>query len=150
MSYTQLLEGITQDMVSILDQESTNGEGWNYYSNGRIVHASVYQNEISGTLRELRDDICVKIKIDENEIHYSCNCNTEEGICVHIVALLYSWVFDNEEFVNMNNIINELEEFDKDSLIDVVERLLLNDPQNIRFLQPENSFEYPDPLDGEE
>ena len=150
MSSSQLLNGITQDMVSILDQESTHGEGWNYYSNGRIIHASVYQNEITGTLRELHDDIQVKIKIDENELHYSCNCDATAGICKHIVALLYSWVFDSAEFINMNNVINQLDNYDKDFLIEVVERLLLHDPQNIRFLHPENSSEYIDFLEAEE
>ncbi len=129
-----LLENITQEMVTALDQEATNGQGWNYYSNGRIVYATVYQNEISGIVREFINDIRVKIVMTEEELQYSCDCNLEGKVCTHIVALLYSWVFDNSEFINMRETMQQLHEFDKDQLIDILERLLLNDPQNVKFL----------------
>lgn len=31
------LKEITERQISILDQENTNGEGWEYYCNGQIV-----------------------------------------------------------------------------------------------------------------
>jgi uncharacterized Zn finger protein len=141
---TSLLDSITQDMVARLDHERTNGEGWIYYSNGRIVYATVYQNEMTGIVREFRNDIHVKINLDKEELHYSCDCETDNGMCKHIVALLYSWVFDSTEFINMADVILQLEEYDKPHLISVLERLLLNDPQNIRFLNPSKELEYPD------
>ena len=99
-----ILTNISQQQIAILDQENTNGEGWNYYCNGQVIHAVVFRNKLLGIIREYIEDFKVQIKVDEHEISCSCSCDSENVICKHIVALLYSWIYDQNEFINLDNL----------------------------------------------
>ena len=129
------LEDINERQVGILDQESTDGEGWEYYCNGQIVRAAVIGNRIVGTIREYLEDFNVVIKVDDKEITTSCSCGTREGVCKHIIALLYSWINDKDDFVNIGDQIKQLHLMEKQELIDVIERIIQNDPINVRFFR---------------
>jgi uncharacterized Zn finger protein len=129
------LRQISERQISILDQENTNGEGWEYYCTGQIVQAAVLKNRISGTIREYLEEFHVQIQIDEHEVVTSCSCDTGEVVCKHIVALLYSWINDTEDFVNIGNLVKRLYKMEKQDLIDALERVIQSDPRNIRFLE---------------
>jgi hypothetical protein len=127
------LREINEHQIGILDQESTDGEGWNYYCNGQIVRAAVLGNRISGTIREYTEEFDVVIRVDLHEVTTSCTCGTKQGVCKHIVALLYSWIHDKEDFINIGDQIKKLHNMEKQQLIDVIERIVQNDPINVRF-----------------
>ena len=132
---------IEQQHVTNLDHEVSNGESWNYYCNGQVINPIVFKNEISGIVREYLKDYKVQIKIDEHEMSCLCTCDSEDTVCKHIVALLYSWVYDHEEFVNVGEVITQLQDMDRDMLIKVVERFLTDDPQNIKFFNKQRDLE---------
>ena len=136
-----ILTNITQKQIAILDQENTDGEGWDYYCSGRVIHALVSKNEISGIIREYLEDFKVQVKANEHEIFCVCSCNSENVICKHIVALLYSWVYDRSEFTNLDNFMNQVEDMDKDMLIKAVERFIADDPRNLKYFENQNDCE---------
>jgi uncharacterized Zn finger protein len=127
------LEQINERQVGILDQENTDGQGWDYYCNGQIVRAAVLGNRITGTVREYVEEFNVEIRVDHHEITTSCTCGTRQGVCKHIIALLYSWIHDKENFINIGDQIKKLHNMEKQELIDVIERIIQNDPINVRF-----------------
>lgn len=138
------LKAITENQIGRIDQENLNGEGWEYYCNGQIVHAAVLKNKISGAVREYLEEFQVTIQIDEHEIMTSCSCGTRNGICKHIVALLYSWINDQQDFVNIGSLVERLHDFEKQDLINLIQRIIENDPLNARFFDKqeydENDF----------
>ena len=62
------LREINERQIGILDQENTDGEGWDYYCNGQIVRAAVLGNRISGTIREYTEEFDVVIRVDLHEV----------------------------------------------------------------------------------
>ncbi|HEX9973256.1 MAG TPA: SWIM zinc finger family protein [bacterium] len=139
------LKAITEKQIGILDQENTNGEGWEYYCNGQIVRAAVLKNQISGTIREFLEEFHVTIQVDEHEIMTSCSCGARNGVCNHIVALLYSWINDQQDFINIGTLIERLHDLEKQDLINLLQRIIEHDPINARFLDnpeyDENDFQ---------
>ena len=127
------LTDINERQIGILDQENTDGEGWDYYCNGQIIRAAVFGNRITGTVREFTEEFDVMIRVDLHEITTSCTCGTRQGVCKHIVALLYSWIHDKQDFINIGDQIKRLHSMEKQQLIDVIERIIQNDPINVRF-----------------
>lgn len=132
------LKEINERQIGILDQENTDGEGWDYYCNGQIIRAAVSGNRLSGTVRDYLEEYDVVIRVDQHEITTSCTCGSREGVCKHIVALLYSWIHDKDDFVNIGYEIKKMQNMEKQQLIDVIERILQNDPINIRFFSEYN------------
>ena len=127
------LKDINERQIGILDQESTNGEGWDYYCNGQIIRAAVLGDRITGTVREYADEFNVVIRVEHHEITTSCSCGTRQGVCKHIVALLYSWIHDKDDFINIGDHLKRLQNMEKQELIDVIERIIQNDPINVKF-----------------
>jgi uncharacterized Zn finger protein len=139
------LKAITEKQIGILDQENINGEGWEYYCSGQIVQAAVLKNKISGTIREFLEQFQVTIQVDEHEIMTSCSCGERNGVCKHVVALLYSWVNDQQDFINIGTLVERLHDFEKQDLINLLQRIIEHDPGNARFLDnqeyDENDFQ---------
>ncbi len=147
---------ITERQIALLDQENTNGEGWNFYCTGQIVHASVFNDEISGIVRDFSENNQVNIKFREHEIECSCSCSSKRVICKHVIALLYSWINDREEFINIATFMDHLKTLKKDRLIEILKELLIDNPRNFRFFRKlaetpgdGNGFEHND-VDPEE
>lgn len=145
------LEDINERQVGILDQETADGKGWEYYCNGQVVRAAVLGNRISGTIREYVEDFNVVIKVDDHEITTSCTCGSRDGVCKHVIALLYSWINDKDDFINIGDEIKRLHRMEKQELIDVIKRIIQNDPVNIKFFRDHsnegNGFDVEDLLE---
>ncbi|MBN1155205.1 SWIM zinc finger family protein [candidate division KSB1 bacterium] len=127
------IKNITERQIALLDQDNTNGEGWDFYCNGQIVHASVFNDEISGIVQDFVESFQVNIKFREHEIECSCSCKSKKVICKHVIALLYSWINDQEEFTNIGEFIDNLHALDKDRLLAIMKELLIDNPRNFRF-----------------
>lgn len=133
-SISSALNNITERQIALLDQENTDGLGWDYYCNGRITQPTVLNDRISGLIKELGEVFQVEITAHENEISSKCSCGIRDGVCNHVVALLYSWVNDRADFINIGTLIGRLQHKDKSELIELIERIFANDPTNSRFI----------------
>ncbi|HDI51952.1 hypothetical protein DRP98_08710 [candidate division KSB1 bacterium] len=132
------LLSLNEAQVIQLDQEGADGQGWEFYSNGHIMKAAVFRNQISGKVADGSHFHFVRIRAEEQEIMASCTCNQEGYLCKHIVALLYSWIYDREEFLNVETSLQKLQELPKKELIAIIGRMIQYDPQNIDYF--DNSF----------
>jgi len=128
------LLSISQEQIAQLDQEISDGQGWQFYNNGFISGATVFQDTIIGRVRELSSVSTVEIKVHGNNIYVSCNCSTSNEICVHAVALLYSWVNDAESFLNVGKSLDELERLDKEELVGIIRKILVRDPKYLQLM----------------
>jgi len=117
----------------LLDNENTNGEGWNFYCTGQILHASVLNDEITGIVRDMLNDFQVRVKFREHELECICTCESRNVVCKHVIALLYSWINDREEFTNIGQFVSDLKDLDKDHLIEILKKLLIDNPENLKF-----------------
>ena len=73
--------------------------------------------------------------------------NAEE-ICIHAVALLYSWVDDSDAFANVAEALRQLEDMDKGELIQIIARMLLKDSNNIDLVSEKTIEDDDYDLDG--
>ena len=137
-----LLMDLGYEQISTLDQETTDGEGWEFYSTGQIQNATVFENKISGRVGNFTEEYHVEIVFIDDEIRSSCNCNHTGQICKHVLALLYGWVNDGEGFINVGDSLQELENYNRDRLLEIITNVIRHDPKNIeRFLYSEPSFD---------
>lgn len=142
------LYDLTENQVAILDQEATGGEGWNCYCNAFISRATVFQNKISGRFKDFAEDHYVEVKVEDDQIITFCSTCRRGEICAHVVALLYSWIYDSEGFLNVADSLKNLKSMDKDQLIKIIGHMVLNDPGNIEFFKDNHEDEDNYDLDG--
>ncbi len=129
------LESITEREVTILDQENTDGESWDYYCSGQIIKAAVLENTITGSVRELMDEFDIKITVDEHQIYSSCTCGVRDKICKHVISLLYSWISDREAFVDVGKAVEKLSSLENSELINIIRRILEKDPSKVKYVR---------------
>ncbi len=134
------LYDLTESQIVNLDQEVTGGEGWSCYCNGFIAQTTVFQNKISGRFRDFTADHYVEVKVGERQITTFCSTCRQGEICMHVVALLYSWVYDSEGFVNVADSLRELELKDKKELIEIIGRMILNDLNNLEIVNDVSDY----------
>ena len=140
-----VLHDLDYEQVATLDQELTAGDGWEFYSNGQIKCATVFENKISGRVGNFIEEYEIEIVVSGKEIRSSCNCSRTGVICKHVIALLYSWVNDTEGFTDVGDSLQELRGFKRERLIEIVTNIIRHDPKNIeRFLHSEPAFDEPD------
>ncbi|MFQ5865463.1 MAG: hypothetical protein ACE5IW_09570 [bacterium] len=142
------LYDLTENQITTLDHEATDGEGWNCYCNGYISRPTVFQNKISGRFKNFVEDHYVEVKVEEDKLVTFCSTCRRGEICAHVVALLYSWIYDSEGFINVADSLKDLESLDKEQLIKIIGLMVLNDPANIEFFNSRQDDEDDYDLDG--
>jgi hypothetical protein len=140
---SEFLKSITERDVNLLDQEVTDGTGWKTYCNGQIIRPTVLNDQITGICLDHYAEYSVEVRVQDNQISSTCNCDNHGTICRHVVALLYSWINDGEAFRNIGQSIKELQTKNKEELIEVITKILKRNPQSIFLLGGS------DPLDEE-
>ena len=128
---SKFLYDINESHVATLDKEATNGEAWQLYCDSYITRPTVFQNKISGRFKNFSEDQLVEVEIEEKQITTFCSTCRSGEICIHAVALLYSWVYDSDAFANVAESLRQLEDMDKGELIRLIARMLLKDSNNI-------------------
>ena len=123
------LKNLALHQVEALDREATGGKGLAYYENALISHPAVYHNHISGRVGNYLENYDVRITFHENEIAGSCPCQRSHKICKHIVALLYSWVNDSDEFLDIQTVLQHVHTMKKGELVEIVENILRQNPE---------------------
>jgi hypothetical protein len=143
------LYDLTEQQVAILDHEATDGNGWAFYCNSYISHPTVFVNKISGRFQNFNEDDHVEIRVDDKQITTSCSTCRRGEICVHCIALLYCWVYDNDSFTNVADSIKELQGRDKTELIEIIARMLVKDFANLELVNEKSDDDDDDyDLDG--
>lgn len=127
------LYDLTDREVSIIDQESTGGEGWNFYCSSYINKPAVYRNKIFGRVKDAFIDYQAEIEFNQHEIMSSCTCSRSGVICRHVVALMYSWVYDKDAFTDIGRSLELVMQMDRERLLEVVVRILQHDPKNMDY-----------------
>ena len=129
---------ISDDLISLnfsqveaLDRNATDGTSREYYESCQITSAIVYRNKLSGHVGNFLESNRVELTIHGDEITSSCSCQKSREICKHTVSLLYSWVNDGIDFTNIETVLEEIREMDKDSLVDVISNIIRINPSYI-------------------
>jgi uncharacterized Zn finger protein len=110
--------------VESLDRDSVGGKGMAYYEAALISRPAVFHNHLSGRVGNYLENYDVRITFHENEISGSCPCQRSRKICRHIVALLYSWVNDSDEFLDIEDVLQKVRAMKKEELVEIVENIL--------------------------
>ncbi len=125
---------LTEEQVTALDRVATAGAGWDLYCHSFINRPAVFRNRISGRFRNIGGDDYVEVTVGERQITTFCSTCRNGAICEHSVALLYSWVYDHDAFLNVADSIEKLESMEKDQLIELIVQFLAQDANNIEYL----------------
>lgn len=128
------LRTLTHEQVALLDQEATGGMSWDFYCSGYIRHPTVLGKRMSGLVKDEVEEYFTEVQIDGRQLKTGCGCGARTQICKHAIALLYGWVDDNEGFQNVADILERLRYKDKESIIEILGRILMFDHRNISFL----------------
>ncbi len=123
------LQHLDLEEVSTLDRDAIGGKGLAYYETALITRAAVFHNHISGRVGNYLENFDVRVTFHENEIAGSCPCQRSRKICRHIVALLYSWVNDGDEFLDIEQVLINVRAMKKEQLVEIVENILRENPE---------------------
>ena len=129
MKAANALNELTWEKVARFDEQATNGEAWSYCENSQVRDATVYQNHLYGRVGNFVEEFQVQIAVSDQEISSSCTCSSSRDTCIHVIALLYTWVSDSEDFIHVDRVIEQLKSFSKDELVSTIARILRNYPQ---------------------
>ena len=127
-SIVKKLQELSYEQIAAFDEEATRGEALAYYDNSQIEGAVVFRNKVSGRVGNYFENYLVKVSIYDNEISSACECDNERKICHHAIALLYAWVNDAQDFLNIATVLEEIEKMDKERLLDIVANILQHEP----------------------
>ncbi len=126
---SNMLQSLTLDQVTALDREAVNGNGLSYYETALITRSAVFHNKISARVGNYVENHDVRITFHEQEFAGSCTCQKSRKICKHIVALLYAWLNDSEEFLDVDKALQEVKKMDKSRLLEIIENILRQNPE---------------------
>ncbi len=122
------LKKIGYEQIAVFDADATDGEALSYYENSQVENAVVYRNKISGRVGNFFEKYDVRITLHEQEIISTCTCDSGSELCVHAIALLYGWVNDAPDFLNIANVLNDLKKMDKAKLLEIVANIIQQQP----------------------
>lgn len=145
---SKFLYDINESHVATLDKEATNGEAWQLYCDSYITRPTVFQNKISGRFKNFSEDQLVEVEVEEKQITTFCSTCRSGEICIHAVALLYSWVDDSDAFANVAEALRQLEDMDTGELIHIIARMLLKNSNNIDLISEKTIEDDDYDLDG--
>lgn len=127
------LQNLELSQVESLDREATGGKGLSYYESALITRPSVFHNHISARVGNYLENFDVRVTFHENEIAGSCPCQRSRKICKHVVALLYSWVNDQEEFLDVEEVLTQVRAMKKEQLVGIVETIVRQNAELAEF-----------------
>ena len=122
------LKKLGYEQIAVFDEEATDGEALSFYENSQIENAVVYRNKISGRVGNFIEGYDVRLAVHANEITAACTCESERKMCMHAVALLYGWVNDADDFMNLSNVLTDIKKMKKSQLLDIVANIIQQQP----------------------
>ncbi len=142
------LRSINMGQVQSLDEQITKGNGWEYYESAQITRATIFKNKISAEVGNFLETYQVKLSVHGQEISGSCTCGRARRLCKHMVALLYAWVQDGNDFTDVERQLDEITKMDKEDLVKIVSNIIRANPEYIELFMLKNIPEWDeiDPL----
>jgi uncharacterized Zn finger protein len=125
------LKDITFAQVQRLDEESTDGRSFEFYERSQVTKATVYANHLSGVVGNYVESFEAQITAHGNEISGSCTCGRTGKICKHVITLLYAWVNDGSEFLNVEHVLSEVKGMEKKRLVEIVSNIIRHEPRYV-------------------
>ena len=122
------LRTLGYEQVAAFDEEVAQGEALAFYENSQIENAIVYRNKISGRVGNFIENYKVRLTLHGNEITNACTCESNRKICVHAIALLYGWINDAADFMNLSHVLADIEKIEKSRLLDIVANIIQQQP----------------------
>ncbi|HPG38112.1 MAG TPA: SWIM zinc finger family protein [bacterium] len=122
------LQSLTFQQVEAYDRDVTNGETRLYYENCEVTRPTVFRNKLSGRVGNILKGFDVEITVHGQEFVTSCTCNKTRRTCKHAVALLYSWIYDGQDFLDIGKALKEIENLDKEQLLHIVQNIIRYNP----------------------
>ena len=118
------LQSLGYAQIAAFDEEATEGEALLFYENSQIENAVVYKNKLSGRVGNFFENYEVRLELHGNEITSTCTCDSERKICLHAIALLYGWINDAADFMNLSHVLADIKKIDKSRLMDIVANII--------------------------
>ncbi len=122
------LKNLGYEQVSAFDAEAADGEALSYYENSQVENAVVYRNKLSGRVGNFFEKYDVRLAMHGQEISSTCTCDKAPDICMHAIALLYAWVSDAPDFLNISDVLVDLEQMEKSKLLEIVANIIQQQP----------------------
>jgi hypothetical protein len=142
-------DNIAQDLIDLqishieaLDRRATQGKTQQYYENAMISRASVFRNQLFAQVGNFFESFEVSISVHGQEISGSCSCGNARKICKHTITLLYSWVNDRQDFLNIEQSLREIRNLDKDRLAEIIINILRHNPQYVDLFLSKRALEW--------
>lgn len=122
------LLNLTIQQVEAYDRDITDGQARIYYENCQVTRATVFRNKLTGRVGNLIKGVDVEITVHGQEFVTCCTCNKTRSTCKHAVALLYSWVYDGKDFIDIGQVLEEISNMDKEQLLHIVQNIIRYNP----------------------
>ena len=143
--YSELKE-LDFEQVKAFDAQVTDGEALPYYDSIQVSRAAVFRNKLSGRVGNYFESYDVDVTLQDKELMSNCSCGHSRKLCVHGISLLYAWVNDGDDFVDVGNKLREIEKMTKDELLKVVLNIVRINPNLIELFLMKNTEDW-DELD---
>jgi len=134
--------------IEAFDRDITNGKAREYYESCEVTRATVFRNRLFGKVGNFVQSYDVEITVHGNEVVSSCICNNNRQICKHAVALLYSWVFDGNDFLNVANVLEEIDNLEKSRLMDIIKNMIRYNPNLVDIFLAKDKLDW-DEIDSD-
>ena len=108
--------------------EKTYSRGFKYFEDGYVVLGVKKGDKLFGrVIGSTADPYRVVVELRDDTIYSRCSCPVGE-MCKHGVALLLQWIKDEKSFIDADDLIDSLRNKDKDEIIELMVKLMEEDP----------------------
>lgn len=129
---------LKEEDIERLATEQSFDRGWDYYQNGAIINPVRQENTLRADCEGSRyEPYHVRVTLGEKGvIKTGCSCPYDQGgVCKHIIALLLSWINKPETFEVVPLMKELLAEYTKDDLIELIQKMLEQEPGLMRLVE---------------
>jgi len=124
--------------IKRLATEQSFDRGWDYYQSGSIIEPIRQGNSLKAYCEGSQyEPYHVNATLGEQGIiDVGCSCPYDwGGACKHIVALLLTWIHAQETFEVIQPAEELLAEYTKEELLELIQRILEQEPELIRLIE---------------
>jgi hypothetical protein len=151
ISIAEELLNLNYDDIVVFDEAAAENEALPYYEQSQILDAVVFRNKLSARVGNFFESNRVRLAMHGKELSSRCTCDSEKQVCIHAVVLLYAWVNDAQDFMNLADVLAEIETLEKSRVIEIVANILQQQPHLAGDFLQKNKPDWdeidPNPLD---
>lgn len=128
--------------ISGFDLNLTGGASLSYYENSQISRASVLRNRIFGRVGNFLEQFDVNVAVHGQEISSQCSCGQGRKFCKHAIVLLYGWVNDRDDFLDIGVVLRDIKTYDSEKLVAIIGTILKFYPQLVHLVLAKSTAEW--------